>query len=173
GTFQAVQTVAVGSQPLSVAMGDFDGDGALDLVVTNAGSNSVSVLLGDGGGGFFNFGDFTAGAGPYSVAVADFNGDGRSDLAVANIFGNSVTVLLGHADGTFQAAPTYVTGNEPVSVAVGDFNGDGIPDLAVLNSTGVHVLLRNGDGSFQTLPIGYVPGSYPWAAAVHDCNRDR
>ena len=68
----------------SVAVGDFNGDGALDLVVANRFSNNVSVLLGNGDGTFRTAVNYAAGSSPLSVAVGDFNGDGVLDLVVAN-----------------------------------------------------------------------------------------
>ena len=76
-----------GDGPLSVAMGDLDGDGALDLVVAGG---EIAVLLGDGSGSFTEPELFDAGETPISVAIGDLNGDGDLDLAVANqLFGNT------------------------------------------------------------------------------------
>src|SRR5260370_2965783 len=121
-----------GVSPVSVAVGDVNGDGVQDLVIANFGSNNVSVLLGNGDGTFQGARNFAAGASPNSVAVGDFNGDGVQDLAVANLTAaNNVSVLLGNGDGSFQAPQAFPTGGlGPRSVAVGDFNGDGVPDLA-------------------------------------------
>ena len=85
-------------QPSSVAVGDFNGDGRLDLAIANQGGNSVTVLLGDGSGGFtpMSGSPFPAGTQPASLVVGDFNGDGRADLAIADAGGNNVTVLLGN-----------------------------------------------------------------------------
>src|SRR5260370_25213921 len=88
----------------SVAVGDFNGDGFLDLAVANADSDNISVLLGNGDGSFQVRQDFTTARVPVSVVVADFNGDGLSDLAVANVLSGNVSVLLGNGDGSFQAA---------------------------------------------------------------------
>jgi hypothetical protein len=165
GTFQTAVNYEVGSVAQALAVGDFNGDGKLDLVVVNNGSNDVSVLLGNGDGTFQTALDFDTGAGPYSVAVGDFNADGRLDLVVANYAAGNVGVLLGNGDGTFQPAVNYSAGSVPASVAVGDFNGDGKLDLAVANiSPGntapsmVSVLLGNGDGTFQPA-VEYVAGS--------------
>ena len=86
GQFQrSPQTSAAGNHPLSVAVGDFNGDGKQDLAVANAATPSnVSILLGDGAGNFSAATNFGAGSYPLSVAVGDFNGDGKQDLAVAN-----------------------------------------------------------------------------------------
>src|SRR5262249_53752260 len=82
-SFAPAAPVAVGDEPFSVAVGDFNGDGRQDLAVANANSGSVSIRLGDGAGGFSPAPDVAAGSFPVSVAVGDFNGDGRPDPAVA------------------------------------------------------------------------------------------
>ncbi len=89
--------MTVGDQPRSLAVADINGDGNLDLVVTNENDNIVSVLLGDGSGGFSAATPVTVGAEPRSIAVADLDGDGDLDLAVANFFDDNVSVLLGMA----------------------------------------------------------------------------
>jgi hypothetical protein len=82
GTFQAAVNYVVGDSPTSVAVGDFNGDGIVDLAVSDTAGNQVSVLLGKGDGTFELAGTYPAGVGARSVAIADFNGDGRLDLAV-------------------------------------------------------------------------------------------
>src|SRR5512139_340998 len=122
----------VGIGPLSVAAGDLNGDGTLDLAVANGGSNTVSVLLGTGTGSFAATTNFAVGTNPQSVAVGDFNGDRKLDLAVANASSDTVSILLGTGIGSFGAATDFKSGGtSPASVAVGDFNGDGTLDLAV------------------------------------------
>jgi hypothetical protein len=139
GTFQTAQSFAVGSDPFSVAVGDFDGrtyangQPVLDLAVANAGSGTVSVLLGNGDGTFQTARNFATGSVPRAVAVADFNGDNVPDLVVGYVGGddgNSVSILLGNGDGTFQTAQNFGGDFGAVAVAVGDFNGDGRPDFA-------------------------------------------
>jgi hypothetical protein len=93
GSF-AARSFAAGRVPYSVAVGDFNGDGAPDLAVANNFSNNVSVLLGRGDGGFQAARSFGTGRAPYSVAVGDFNRDGALDLAVANAGSNDVSVLI-------------------------------------------------------------------------------
>src|SRR5262249_11905738 len=153
GTFRAAANYPVTKARFSLAVGDFNGDGILDLVVANSGTPpnrqdaSVDVLLGNGDGSFQAAGSFPAGPYPLSVTVADFNGDGIPDLAVANLSNATVSVLLGQGNGSFGPAVGYRVGVGPQGLAVGDFNGDGIPDLAVANSGSntVSVLLGNGD----------------------------
>jgi hypothetical protein len=111
-----------------VAVSDIDGDGNLDLVVANLGSDTVGVLLGNGDGTFQSQTTFASGADPHSVAIADINGDGRPDLAVANFSSNTIGVLLGNGDGTFQAQVTHATGLNPQTVQLADVNGDGTHD---------------------------------------------
>ena len=91
----------VGVFPVSVAVGDFNGDGVLDLAVANSVNNSVSILLGLGDGSFTADSRFMVGRRPASVAVGDFDGDGVLDLAVANSDSSTVSVLLGVGDGSF------------------------------------------------------------------------
>jgi hypothetical protein len=174
GTLRAAVNYAVGHTSICVAVGDFNRDGILDLVVSNYSSKSVSVLLGNGDGTFRAAVDYPAGNNPYSVTVADFNRDGIPDLAVTNSVQGQVSILLGNGDGTFQAAQSYLVGTRPTSVAVGDFNGDGIADLVVTNNAtvgGVSVLLGNGDGTFQKA-VNYDTDSDAYAVAVADLNGD-
>jgi phospholipase C len=173
GTFQPQTSYAVGGQPYSVALGDFNGDGNLDLAVANAFDNSVSVLLGNGDGTFQTPTAYATGSGPYVVISNDFNGDGRLDLAVVNYTGNTVSILLGNGDGTFQPQMTFATGQNPRWLATGDFNGDGKLDLAIANLTDntVSILLGNGDGTFQT-QTALASGAAPFSLVAADFNGD-
>ena len=143
GTFQAAVNYGAGTNPTSVVLSDFNGDGKADLAVANYHDGTVSVLLGNGDGTFRAAVSYAVGANPFSAAVGDFNGDGRLDLVVTNNSGVTVSVLLGNGNGTFQAPVSYSVGTNPNSVALGDFNEDGRVDLAVtnFNSNNVSILL--------------------------------
>jgi hypothetical protein len=162
-----------GAGPSSVAVGDFNGDPYPDLVLTNFGADTVSVLLGGQGGAFGEATEYDTGASPSSVAVGDFNGDSHSDLAVANNFGHDVSVLFGDGAGSFAEATDYAAGSWPTSVAVGDFDGISGPDLAVANivSGTVSVLLNDGAGNFGD-PTSFTTGDNPESVAVGDFNGD-
>ncbi len=153
--------VSVGSNPASVAVGDFNGDGIQDIVAANSDSNTVSIRLGDGSGGFSGSTEVSVGSNPISVAVGDFNGDGRQDIAAANEGSNTVSIRLGDGDGGFSGSTDVGLGTEPVSVAVGDFNGDGRQDIAVANFNSNTVSIRLGTCTIPSPPTvtSVVPNS--------------
>jgi len=180
GTFQAVNSYSVGPgiNPYSITAGDFNGDGKLDLATANAGSNDVSVLLGNADGTFqaavtYATGDgVTTGITPLAIITADFNGDGKHDLATANN-SNEISVLAGNGDGTFQTAVIYTAGNSPYAITAGDFNADGKLDLVTANVLGNDISLfpGNGDGTFQTVS-SYAVGNLPYAVITGDFKKD-
>ncbi|HEV2860520.1 MAG TPA: Calx-beta domain-containing protein [Pyrinomonadaceae bacterium] len=147
--FSLPQTYEVGAGPTSAASGDFNGDGVKDLAVPNNISSNVSVLLGDGVGGFGPPVNFAVAQLPSSVAVADFNKDGKADLAVGHSWGGGpLSVLFGDGTGKFSA-PSVVNTGAPTNVFVGDFNGDTNPDIVAGVAQGSpRVLLGDGAGGF-------------------------
>lgn len=152
-SFATAVNYSVGQNSWQVAVADFNGDGIPDAVVTNYGSDNVSVLLGTGGGAFAPAVNYPAGS-PLALAVGDFNGDAKLDLAVASLAGG-VLIFLGNGDGTFPKAVFYSAGILNVlgteGIAVGDFNGDGKLDVVVTNTrrNEVAVLMGVGDGRLQ------------------------
>ena len=151
GTFQPAQTFAAGNAPRSIAVGDFDGDGTLDLAVGNYTGNNISILFGNGDGTFGAPHNIATMNGPYQVLALDVNGDGILDLVTSGDGG--LQVLLGNGDGTFLAAPyTYLAGASPRPVVAADFNGDGFPDLAVPDSGASTVAILINDGSMLPHP---------------------
>lgn len=150
----------VGQGPGSVASADFDGDGIADLAVANAGSSSVSVLLGSGTGDFAPAVDFPVGPSPASIVSADFNDDGNADLATINDHPccspstgeDSVSLLLGDGRGGFAAKTDLaVPGDVATSLVSTDFNGDGNPDLSIVDyaSSDIVTLLGTDGGGFE------------------------
>ncbi|MGH9681265.1 MAG: FG-GAP-like repeat-containing protein, partial [Candidatus Acidiferrales bacterium] len=248
------QDFTVGASPVAVALGDFNGDGHLDMVTANHGDGtadgSISILLGVGDGTFgtqtpITIPGSTLPSAPSAVAVGDFDGDGNLDIAITDSANNDFMILYGDGQGNFAAptaSTTYATGPNPVAllavdlnganyvsgspvpdlavvnqgdgvaagtvsiflnqttgnrtnifatrvdypvgvspkgIAYGDFNADGRPDLAVTNSTDgtVSVLLQQNDGTTATLgtfeaSVPYDTGTAPAGVAVADFNRD-
>ncbi len=169
-SFTAPQDFLVGSSSASAAVADFNHDGKLDLAVSNAITSSVSILLGNGAGGFGTATDIAVGTSPVFVAAADFNNDTNIDLAVADFDGGEVWVLLGNGLGGFGTPTAYPTGTQSYFVAIGNFTNDLIPDLAVMdyaNSGEVSVLIGNGNGTFAAA-THFAVGVFPFGAAVGD-----
>ncbi|PYS71331.1 MAG: hypothetical protein DMF69_10725, partial [Acidobacteria bacterium] len=172
-TFSTPSAFNVGAVPRSVAHGDFNADGKLDLAVANTVDNNVSILLGDGLGGFAGPTNFAAGTAPLYVAAGEFNGDGDLDLAVVNNGGGNISILLGAAGGTFGAPANFGVGTSPYTLAIGDFNADGRQDIAVANngSANVSVLLGTGTGNFGAA-TNFSVATNPTGIAVADFNGD-
>jgi FG-GAP-like repeat/Putative Ig domain len=163
----------------SVAVGDFNGDGILDMAIPDSTDNTVTIFLGDGDGTFTQAtgSPISISGGPSAIAVGDFNGDGKLDLAITNGSTNTVTILLGNGDGTFTQATgsPIAVGNTPDAIVAADFLNNGKLDLAVANFTDntVTLLLGNGDGTFtpsSNSPIAV--GNGPTSLAVGDFNGD-
>jgi len=156
GTFQATQAVSIpGNNIGAPGVGDFNGDGLLDLALGN-GAGSINIFLGNGDSTFQPPVSYQAGYGGVSVTAVDMNGDGKLDLVTYSQ--NGVAILLGKGDGTFTLAGN-VEFAEYIQlyndIKVGDFNGDGFPDVAVFYSPSgasadeVVLFLGNGDGTMQ------------------------
>ncbi len=145
GSFADKVDFTTGKNPRSVAIGDVDGDGKLDLVVTNNESNTVSVFRNTSTNGSITSSSFTAkvdfitGLYPSSVMIGDIDGDGKADLVVANGGSNTFSVFrnrftIGSLNiGSFAAKVDFTTGTSPNSVKIGDIDGDGKLDIALAN----------------------------------------
>lgn len=159
------------NDPQGLALADLDGDGRLDAVTANNGSDDVTILLNDGSGALAAAGTLAAGAGPTDVAPADFDGDGAIDLAVVNGSDSNVGIYLGAGDGSFGEATTVEVGLFPESIVAADFNGDGAADFATADLFGdtVTVRLGNGDGTFaEAITVDVSPGPNGMAAGDFD-----
>ena len=170
--FAAAVTYGVGTNPRSVAAGDLNKDGDLDLVTANLGSNNVSVLQNNGSGGFSAAATYGVGASPWSVAIGYLDNDTYLDLVTANNNNNNVSVLLNNGLGGFPTAVPYSVGTGPMSVTAGDLDGDGDLDLATANWGGsVSVLMNNGSGGFGAA-TPYTVGTNPRFVAAGDLDGD-
>jgi hypothetical protein len=170
--FYLFATYPVGKNPTSVTTADFDQDGITDLITTNIGNNSLSILFGNGDGTFKEQVSLDVAREPRALALDDYNGDGHIDLAVACSGSDQIAIFLGLAGGRFGTGHRYSVHRTPVSVASGDFDGDHRPDLVVaLRNDKIKVLLGNGDGSFRDGAL-YEYGDTPTSLAVADLNRD-
>ena len=121
----------------ALAVGDFNNDSELDVVVVNSGTNSTTIFQGFGNRSFEAIASYSTGtdSNPRSIAVIDFDNDHRLDLVIANAGANEVLILFGFGNGSFGNARSYSMGydSRPYSVAVGDFDRDGWMDIAVAN----------------------------------------
>ena len=177
GTFAeaAGSPYTVGSNPSSVVVADFNGDGNLDFAVANKGDNTISLFKGDGKGGFTAFPNSPIAlqnsttvteSGPVALATGNFRNTTLTntslpevDVAVVNQTSNNVAILLGSTDVngnltfTEQTNSPITVGTTPVAIAAGDLDTDGIPDLAMVNQgdNTVSILLgsTNADGTFS------------------------
>ena len=164
------------SKPKSVALADINGDGCIDIVTT-VGTQSVSVLLNDGSGGFNTPQIFNVAVGassPISVALADINGDGKTDIVTANLTGNNVSVLTNNGRGGFNSPQVWeIWAINPESVALADINGDGCIDIVTANegTWSASVLINDGNRGFNKPQVLKV-GAHPVAVALADVNGD-
>lgn len=182
GTFAPHRDFPADQYGYSVAVGDFNRDGNLDLAEVGGTSPGINIFMGHGDGTFQSPVLYSTGQPSSWVLVADFNGDGFADLAevAADTNLNGAKVLLNQGDGTFGAPVLYSTPSlsDPVSVAVGDVNADGKVDLIIgddygaLSDGGISLLLGNGDGTFQPHRESNVAGIAPYAIAVADFNKN-
>jgi hypothetical protein len=179
GTFQTAPRYATGSGPEAPRLGDFDGDGKLDLAVANNFSNTVGVMLNRGDGSFGPRVDHVTGTNPIALALGDFNRDRRLDVLAANLNTGSIALLAGNGDGGFQAAvPAAELLVGSYFVLAGHFNSDNNLDFAVTGLSGatlvggIHVFLGNGSGGFQG-PVSTAGPAILDVLAAGDFNNDR
>ena len=163
-----------GDTPVSIATGDFDADGDIDLVTANQDGDSVSVLPGTAAGAFGAAVDTPVGAGPRAVAAGRFDGGGDLDLAVANFDVDTISVLVGGSGTAFTKQPTDIpVGNGPRAIATGLFNADTELDLAVANehTDNVSVLLGGAGAGFSGSAT-FAAGGSPSGIVAADFNGD-
>jgi len=176
----------VGRRPYpKVRTSDLNRDGKADIITTDGRGNTVTVLIGDGKGGFSaaNGSPFAVARSPFGVALGDINADTNPDLIVIHYSGNitnaqhdGLTILTGDGRGAFTVAAgsPFAVGRAPVSVAVGDINGDGILDAATANmgSNDVSVILGGRHTFTAAAGSPFQVGAHPSGVAVGDLNGD-
>jgi len=184
-SYAAKVDFTTGLQPVSVSIGDLDGDGKADLAVANLNNSTVSVFRNTStGAGSINYAtkvDFTTGSDPRSVSIGDLDGDGKADLAVANQNSNTISVFRNTSTGagsiSYAAKIDFATATLPFSVSIGDLDGDGKADLAVANQQSNSVsVFRNtstGAGSISyASKVDFTTGSGPESVSIGDLDGD-
>jgi gliding motility-associated-like protein len=165
-----------------VALGDIDGDGKLDVAITNYNNNTVSIFLNTSTSGNISFAakaDFTVGTAPYGVAIGDLDADGKPDLAVTNYDDFTVSILkstgsLGNIN--FDPKVDYATGNGPTGIKISDIDGDGKPELVIADwlFDSVSILRNTSAGSISFDPkVDYGLGDGTKSVAIGDLNGDQ
>jgi hypothetical protein len=152
----------VGTSPANISVGDIDGDGKMDMAVSNYQSNTVSVLRNTGSTGALSFAakkDYPAGL-ISSVSLGDLDGDGKPDMIVANNNTNNISVLRNTSvPGTVSFADTinFSTGIAPTTMAVVDANGDGKPDVFIANSNAASLSVYKNIRTEQPAILSFLP----------------
>jgi hypothetical protein len=185
GTFAAAVLLPIGDDtyysPQSVLLTDVTGDGNADIVTANLGANNVSLLAGDGAGGFAAATHFATDPGPVDVVAGDVTGDDIVDLVTVNQSGQDVSVLVGSGGGAFAAAASYPIYFDVANdlykpwawgVALGDIDGDGWLDIVSANTQNDTVtVLANDAGTFGSFAV-FGTGALPGAVAIADMDGD-
>ncbi len=173
GGFKLSGTYLLGAISVSVAVADFNGDGHLDVAVTNQ-RGTVMTFFGDGHGKLRDRISYKVTGAPVGIAAGDLNGDHHPDLAVTQFNKGSIAVLLNDGTGHFGTPVSYnAGGGEVVDVKIADLRHDGKKDLVVANGSlsAVGVLLNKGDGTFAPVKL-YPTHSDVEAVVVADFNLD-
>ncbi|MGC8641115.1 MAG: FG-GAP-like repeat-containing protein [Isosphaeraceae bacterium] len=166
------------SRPVDVAVGDFNGDGNLDLVTANSGTASVSVLLGNGDGSFGVQQNIVVDTNtqrddtPTAVSAADLDGDGHCDIAFTEPKRGSIGFLAGNGDGTFATQADYIANGTPTKLATGNLNGDqtslGLDrlDLVTVDSTDPRAAVLLGQKWFIPTTLGITASTITWGGTI-------
>ena len=184
-SFAAKVNFTTGIFPLSVSIGDLDGDGKADLTVINNGSINVSVFRNtSSAAGSIRYAanvDFTTGTNPWPVSIGDLDEDGKLDLVVPNYSSNTVSVFHNTSSGagsiSYAAKIDFTTGTWPSSVSIGDLDGDGKVDLAVVNSGSntISVFRNTSSGAgiiSYAARVNFTTGTEPSSVSIGDLDGD-
>jgi hypothetical protein len=181
-SFGNKQDITPGTGPWNIASGDLDGDGKLDLVVTNESSGSISVFKNNSAVGSISFAtkvDFETGETPEGIAIADLNADGKPDIVVSNISNNIISVFKNTSSNgviSFESKKDFPSGSYPQNLAIGDLDNDGKPDILTAsgNSNSLSVfknISTRSNISFET-KVEFAVGVKPWGCAIADLDND-
>jgi hypothetical protein len=179
GTFMSPVNISLpGSiQPTGVSIGDFNGDGFLDLAVTDVLANHVRILYG-GSTGFTYGPTIPTLDNPAPIALGDFTGhaaggSGTLDIAVSNLYENSVSIFQGSSAGAFSAWSTFAVDDGPFAISAGNFDGSQYLDLVVGNHFGNTATIwhNSGPAGFTFTAVATAPaGDGPTFVAIGDFN---
>jgi FG-GAP-like repeat/FG-GAP repeat len=173
--------IPAGHLPNDIAVSDMNRDGHLDLVIANHQSPYITILLGDGKGGFRSAPgspvDVHSNPHPHGVVVGAFSGRGVQDVVTDSWGNNKIELVLGDGKGGLQTPGRFfAVGRRPYErLRSADFNNDGLPDIVTTNldDDTATVLLSDGKGGFRESGGHTFPaGAKPWQVAIGDFNRD-
>jgi hypothetical protein len=170
-TFDVPLAQAFGNQSNGIAAADLNGDDETDLVLSNSGNSTISILMNNGTGTFAETASHAVAFRPMHVITAKLDGDADLDIAVINQNAATVSILLNDGTGTFTSNVQYTAGMYPRFVAAGDLDGDTDLDLAVAGGGFLSILLNNGSGAFATLTDTFL-GGYIQSAAIGNLDGD-
>jgi len=173
GTFQNPKNTSAAVSPFDIAVGDFNGDGKLDVALAAYISSTqwvLQIMLGNGDGTFTKGQTVNLPSASWSITTGDFDNDGKLDLAIAL---DKVYLYKGAGNGTFSSAGSVKVGTQSQlrgGVRVGDFNGDGKTDIVVSDTRGLYVLWNSGSFTFSTKLVA--SSSFGIFARPVDVNQD-
>ena len=164
--------------PVSVAIGDFNRDTWIDMVIVNSIVSRIGVYFGNANGTFIKEDEYSTGitSHPKMAAVDNLNNDSYLDIAVANYNTHSIGIFYGFGNGSFRDQIEISTGiSQPLSLHLVDFNNDTFIDIIVINygTNSISIFYGNRDGNFVnrfTYSTGY--DSFPYALTTGDLNND-
>ncbi len=164
---------ALANGPDSIAIADFDEDGALDLATAIDSTRDVAVVFGDGTGAFVSDVRVPAGQRPWRVAAGDLDGDGHADIVAADVLDNTIRALRGDGAGRFSAAGTANVGAPAHQLAIRDLDADGFVDVLFAWEFGAAALFSDGGGGFASrVPLLFPLRGRVASAASADVDRD-